>query len=83
VASRAGYIEAAKTKKFKVTGYYFNSYLSDAISRNGLRTGKERVKEVAIRATNKKLQPPAYSEGFDELMEVTILGGRFSISAIS
>lgn len=77
---RARYIEAAKAKKFKVTGYYFNSSLADAIARNSFREGKEHVKEVGIRATYKNLQKPSTAEGFDQLFEVSISDGQFCVT---
>jgi len=82
VASRAGYIQAAKAKNFTVSGYYFNSTLTEAIKRNKLRVGKELVKDVGIRATYKILQPPTFVEGFDALFEITIRDGRFCIMEI-
>ena len=38
-----------------------------AIVRNAKREGKGRVPNVAIFTTQKKLQPPALDEGFDEV----------------
>ena len=82
IVSRAAYIAAAKTKNFRIIGYYFNSTLTDAIERNKRRIGKELVKEVGIRATYKKFQMPALAEGFDELYEVTISDNKFCITEL-
>jgi predicted kinase len=71
---RSKYIAAAKTHKYKVIGYYFKSNINDAIHRNSKRIGKENIREVGIRATNNKLEPPTFSEGFDELYSVEIVG---------
>ncbi len=51
----------------QVVGYYFEVQVKRSIERNNLRTGKERVPPVAIFTTLKKLTPPLYKEGFDQL----------------
>jgi predicted kinase len=56
----------------KVVGYYFDSTVRQCIGRNRRRTGKDRVPDVAIFATAKKLERPSYSEGFDELFRVRL-----------
>jgi hypothetical protein len=37
------------------------------------------VPDVAIYATVKKLVPPSYSEGFDELLRVHLTGSSFEV----
>ncbi|WP_247237208.1 AAA family ATPase [Telluribacter sp. SYSU D00476] len=69
---RAKYIEAAKARKFRVVGYYFESKVEDAIRRNSTRTGKENIPEIGIRGAYKRLERPGYEEGFDELYYVRI-----------
>lgn len=64
---RAKYITIAKANKFKVTGYYFQSKLADALERNNQRTGKEKIPEIGIKGTYKRLSLPCIDEGFDEL----------------
>ena len=77
---RARYIGKAKSKKFSVIGYFFDSTLDDALMRNRFREGKERIPEVGIRATFKKLTPPSFDEGFDELFRVRVLpDNRFDV----
>ncbi|MBO9674895.1 MAG: hypothetical protein J7577_15720 [Sphingobacteriaceae bacterium] len=76
---RAKYITMAKANKFKVTGYYFQSKLSDAVDRNNQRSGKERIPEIGIRGTFKKLTLPSINEGFDELYYVTAENNSFTI----
>ena len=78
-ASRMRYIEAAKRHRFHVIGYYFNSNLHEAITRNQQRTGKEIISIIGIRATHKKLQPPTLQEGFDALYEVTLINNNFEV----
>jgi predicted kinase len=69
-AERARYIQPARAARFRVTGYFFESTLAEALRRNAERP--ERVPEVGIRATYNRLQPPALAEGFDRLYRVKI-----------
>ncbi|NII82566.1 hypothetical protein FHT21_001611 [Pedobacter sp. SG908] len=39
----------------------------DAVDRNNQRSGKEKVPEIGIRGTFKKLSLPSINESFDEL----------------
>ena len=59
----------------RIIGYYFEASTRESRERNRRRTGKARVPEVAIYATAKRLVPPSYSEGFDELYRVRIADG--------
>ncbi len=77
---RAVYVNTAREKKFAVIGYYFASRAVDALARNALRSGDERVPDVAIKATLSKLERPALDEGFDALYYVSLQDGTFSIS---
>lgn len=76
---RSKYIELSKSKKFKVIGYYFHTELEKAIERNSKRTGKEKIPEVGIRGTYKRMEVPAKDEGFDELYCVESEGDEFLI----
>ena len=76
---RAKYIAIAKTNKFKVTGYYFQSKLPDALARNNQRSGKEKIPEIGIKGTYKRLSLPSLDEGFDELYYVTAENNTFTI----
>jgi hypothetical protein len=49
------------------------------LERNSRRTGEERVPDLAIRATAKKLQTPSVGEGFDQLYDVRLVDGRFVV----
>jgi predicted kinase len=77
---REGIIQAAKEKKYKIVGYYFNSSIQDAIERNNERKGKAKIPEIGIKGCYSKLQIPSYDEGFDELYYVSIQDGSFIIS---
>ena len=54
----------------EIIGYYFESQVNHCLQRNSQRPGKARVPEVGIYATIKKLTPPSYAEGFDQLFYV-------------
>ncbi len=76
---RATYIALAKANKFKVTGYYFQSKLADALERNMHRTGKENIPEVGIRGTYNRLVLPRLQEGFNELFYVIAENNTFTV----
>jgi len=62
------YIEKAKNSRFKVSGYYFQSSINDAIICNKQRD--DAVPDAALFATHKKLELPRLDEGFDSLYYV-------------
>lgn len=82
IDDRKKYIDLAKEHKFKVIGYSFESDYDLSTLRNELRIGKEKVPEVAIKSTLKKLQKPSYSEGFDELFLVSSVDEKFVIERL-
>ena len=73
-------IDKALLNKYKITGYYFQSKLSDAISRNERRLGKARIPERGIRGAYNKLELPNMEEGFDELFYVSLKENEFLIT---
>ena len=79
VKARERYIKDAKDNNFRVTGYYFQSKIYEAINRNNNREGKERVPEAAIKGTYNDLELPQLSEGFDTIYYVRIDDGKFII----
>jgi predicted kinase len=71
-AVRAPLIALAHANGAEVVGYFFRTEAVDALRRNRAREGRQRVPDVAIFATRKKLEPPTCEEGFDRLFEVTL-----------
>lgn len=69
-ADRARYIPAAKAAGYRVIGYFVEPRVEDCLLRNAGREGKARVPDVAIYGTAKRLEPPTFDEGFDELYRV-------------
>ncbi len=80
VEDRKKYIQSARSNRFKIIGYYFQSKLRDSILRNKARNGNALVPERAIGGTSSRLQLPSRDEGFDELYYVAIAGDNsFSV----
>jgi len=69
---RAEFIEPALAAGFRVAGYYFRCALRDALGRNRGRPKGQVVPVPGVIATFKRLEPPAWSEGFDRLSIVEI-----------
>lgn len=67
---RARYIAWAREHRFRVKGYYFHCGIEAALERNAARKGKERIPDVGIEGTYRKLETPTLDEGFDALHRV-------------
>ena len=77
-ADRTPLIELARRYEARVVGYFFEPRIQDSICRNQAR--EPQVPKVAIFTTAKKLQPPSFEEGFDEIHDVRLAeGGGFSV----
>jgi predicted kinase len=70
-ADRRRYIPAARQAHFKITGYHFTSSLDSCLQRNENRPDR-KIPAEAIIATYRRLEPPSYDEGFDDIYEVEI-----------
>lgn len=68
--NRQRYIELAKARNYEVVGYYFESKIKDAITRNNQRSGKACIPEKGIKGTYNQLVLPSFTEGFDQLFFV-------------
>jgi predicted kinase len=68
--SRVELIAVGREYGAAVIGYFFEVQLKASLERNRQRVGKARVPDVAIFATLKRLVPPTYGEGFDQLYSV-------------
>ena len=71
-AVRAPLIAMAKAHGAEVVGYVFATEAGDALRRNRVREGRERVPDVAIFTARKRLEPPTLAEGFDRVFVVTL-----------
>ncbi|MCC7065978.1 MAG: AAA family ATPase [Planctomycetes bacterium] len=66
-SERASYITLAKQHGFVVVGYYFQSAIDEALTRNATRDAGQRVPDLGVRGTHARLQIPSLEEGFDRL----------------
>lgn len=80
LADRKKYIDRAKENKYEVVGYYFSSSLKEALRRNQLRTGKEKIPEAGIRGCLRRLGMPQKVEGFDKLYFVKLSKDGFIVT---
>ena len=69
---RLRYIPKAKEKGFRIIGYYFDSKLEDALTRNSGRGWDKNIPRYAIIGTFERLQKPSLKEGFDVIYHVKI-----------
>ena len=70
---RDALIELGKRYNASIIGYYFEAQVKRSLERNKQRSGKERVPDIAIFATLKRLERPSYKEGFDAIYYVRSL----------
>ena len=80
-ATRAPYLELARRHKARAIAYFFTPDLEACLQRNASRTGRARVPAVALYATRKKLEPPAFAEGFARIFDAELSpGGGFRVA---
>ncbi len=80
---RAELIQLGRLYNAEIVGYYFLPEVSQSLTRNRQRTGKEKVPDIAIFATMKRFVHPTYKEGFDTLFCVVANDdGIFNISCV-
>lgn len=69
---RAALSPIARECGARVTGYYFDVSIEQCGTRNATREGRARVPDVALRVTLTRLERPAFDEGFDALLRVSL-----------
>ncbi|MFG2359318.1 AAA family ATPase [Streptomyces sp. NPDC048521] len=73
-------VELAHRHGATVTAYWFPPDVAGSLRRNAARQGRERVPDVGVLATLKRLRKPSPSDGFDEVREVRFDGrGGFEV----
>lgn len=88
-AVRAPWIALAQARGFPVVAYWFDVPLADALARNAIRAGKQRIPEIAVESTHARLQPPQLDEGFERVFAVRVFAGvsagqhRYAIEPIA
>lgn len=66
-AERARFLSPALEAGFRAVGYWFRSEIAACLARNALRTEAERIPEIGVRGTAKRLEMPTLAEGFHRL----------------
>ena len=79
---RAALIALGRGFGADVVGYFFEPDLAASRERNRGREGRERVPDVALYVTHKKLQPPEMAEGFDRLYRVRLADEGFEVRSV-
>jgi predicted kinase len=80
-ADRQPLLELGRAHGARIVGYYFASRLEDCLERNRAREGANRVPDVALFTTVKRLERPQVIEGFDALYHVRLIGdGAFEVA---
>jgi predicted kinase len=72
VEDRRPLIELGREHGARVVGYFFDARVRECLRRNAGREGRAQVPDVAIFAAARRLVPPSYPEGFDELFRVSV-----------
>ena len=81
LSDRARYVERARAAGFRTVAYFFESSLREAMARNNMRTGKQKVPAPAVTAAFKKIVRPSLDEGFDEIYTVKVVAdGGFVVA---
>lgn len=78
-SDRQRYMGAARAAGMNIIGYYFESSIQGALSRNAERDKKNRVPEPGVLGTHARLELPSMDEGFDELYYVKLADGDFDV----
>ena len=76
---RAPLIALARAAGARAVAYVLDTTPKESAARNRARTGRERVPNVAVFVTAKRLQAPTAAEGFDAIYRVRAEGGGFEV----
>ncbi len=82
-ADRAGAVAAARRHGARVVAVLLLSTLDESLRRNAERPGRERVPDVGVRSTARRLAPPEANEGFDAVLHAWLAGERFAIALMA
>ncbi len=81
---RCRYIEPALAAGFRLTAYYFDISMGEAIRRNAARSGRAKIPVKEIGGTRKRLEVPKLEEGFSRLYTVQLQPNNyFTVAEIS
>jgi predicted kinase len=75
LADRAPLIAEARRRGARALVCFFSPELAASRRRNAARTGPARVPDVALHVAARRMQPPTYDEGWDEIYDVRLVEG--------
>jgi predicted kinase len=81
-SSRGRFVASCKAAGYRVSAYWFDVALDEALARNRRRQGSAQVPDLAIRGLVAKLVPPTIAEGFDEILRVRVVEPEFVVEAL-
>jgi predicted kinase len=82
-ADRAPLIALGRRHGARTVAYHLVAAPREAVERNRRREGHARVPDVAIYVAARRLAPPDYAEGFDEIYRVEpSVDGGFAVSPV-
>ncbi|XVQ15420.1 AAA family ATPase [Spirillospora sp. CA-255316] len=77
-------IETGRRRGARITGYWFPPDVPAALARNAARPRENRVPDVGVYATLKRLRRPRHADGFDVLRAVRLDGaGGFAVTPVA
>jgi predicted kinase len=79
VVDRAPILALGREMGARVVAYLLDTTPRESATRNRSRAGHDRVPDVAVFVTSKRLQPPTRAEGFDAVYRVHAEGGDFVV----
>ncbi|HEV8676881.1 MAG TPA: AAA family ATPase [Methylomirabilota bacterium] len=82
-ADRAPLIALGRRHGARLVAYHLLATPREAVERNRRRENGARVPDVAIYVAARRLEPPRYAEGFDEIYRVEAAAdGGFTVTAV-
>ena len=69
---RARYVQPALAARYRVVAYLFETDVEAALARNAVREGRQRIPDLGLLGTRKRLEPPSADEGFAAVYRVVL-----------
>jgi len=77
---RRPWIGGAQERGAKLTGYFFQSKITDCLARNRQRSGRARIPDAGVLGHHAQLELPSAEEGFEALYHVSIAENGFIVN---
>lgn len=78
-ADRAALLALGRARGARVVVYVMETPVRESLARNRTREGRQRVPDVAVLSTARRLERPTREEGYDAIFEVHARGGGFEV----